>query len=465
MPEHLEAEPNDEPAQSKPIALPGVCNGRIDKPGDVDIWLWTGRKGETLVFELRAGQLGSPLDGALTIHDEKGKPLARAESSGGQVDPLLQFAVPADGAYQVRVQDRFRSRGGPEFAYRLRVARPPAADYRLWLQTDAVTVPRKGKVALRITADRLGGFKEPIELKVDGLPAGVTAAGTKLAAGQNSVDLQIQAGAEAAIAVSRLKIDGSAKAGKDVLVRLARLQAPRGAVALDSILLAVALPTPFKIKGEYVMGFAPRGSVLKRKYSIDRNGFNGPIEIRMTDRQARHLQGAAGPVIIVPAKVSEFSYVVSLPPWMDVGRTARVCVMGIGIIKEADGSEHRVSFSSVNQNEQLVAVVGPGQLALELERTSLQAGPGKSVTLPVRIRRGQGLQGPVRIELIVPGHMRGMAATALEVPAGQERGELVLRCRQRLEGPFNMPLTVRASLVHAGHPVLAEAPLEVIPEP
>ena len=43
------------------------------------------------------------------------------------------------------------------------------------------------------------------------------------------------------------------------------------------------LPTPFRIKGEYDMGFAARGGPHTRKYKIERNGYDGPIEISLAD--------------------------------------------------------------------------------------------------------------------------------------------------------------------------------------
>lgn len=458
LPEHLEG-------TAAVITVPAICNGRIDKPGEIDAWSWSGKKGEALIFDLRAGRLGSFLDGILTVHDDKGKELARVEAAGAMLDPILQFTAPADGTYQIRVQDRFRTRGGDGFAYRLRIERPPSADFRLTLLANTITLPRKGKSPLKVAAERLGGFKEAIEIKIHGLPAGVTATPLKLAPGQATVDLQFQADANAAIGISHLKIEGSATIGKELRTRVARLAMTPGAPELESLLLAVALPTPFKIKGEYVMGFAPRGSVLQRKYKIEREGYDGPIEIRLTDKQARHLQGATGPVMMVPPKESAFTYGTFLPPWMDVGRTARVCVMGTAVLKEPDGSEHEVSYSSVHQNDQLVAVVGPGQLSLELERTSLGAEPGKTMTLPVRIRRGQGLQGPVKVELVAPDHIRGVSAATVEIPADRENAELIINCQGKLAGPWNMPFTVRAVMTHQGNPVTGEATLEIVPRP
>jgi hypothetical protein len=235
---------------------------------------------------------------------------------------------------------------------------------------------------------------------------------------------------------------------------------PRGTATLDSVLLAVALPTPFVIKGDYDMGFAARGSMHQRKYKIERNGFDGPIAISLADRQARHLQGVTAASLVVPAGVSDFTFPVLLPPWMETGRTCRVCVMGVGVIKDKDGTEHKVSFSSVGQNEQLVAVVGPGKLALELDRASVSLPPGKDVEVGVRIKRATGIDGPVRVELILPGHIKGVTSAAVTIPAGKDEGRLRMRGAESA-GPFNMPLTVRATLVHLDRPIIAEGRLEV----
>src|SRR5207249_4865440 len=93
-----------------PLTVPVIANGRISKPGENDRWPFTARKGETVDIELRAQRLGSPLTGVLSIEDDKGKSLAKAEATaGGKSDPALRFAVPADGTYTVVVSERFRA--------------------------------------------------------------------------------------------------------------------------------------------------------------------------------------------------------------------------------------------------------------------------------------------------------------------------------------------------------------------
>jgi hypothetical protein len=461
LPEQAETEPNDEPSQAVRVAAPAVLNGRIDKPGDVDCWAFAAKKGEAFLLELRARQLGSPLLGVLTVLDSGGKEVARAEAAAGQPDPALAFTAPADGEYVVRVADRFRTRGGPAFAYRLRLA-APAPGFRLRLSADVLTLPRGGPAKLKVLAERLGGFTDAIPLAIDGLPAGVKATNLSVPANQNAVEVAFAADATAAIDSVALTIRGEATVGGRTVSETATLPAPRGQPETDTVRLAVALPTPFKIVGDYDLRLAPRGSVYRRKYRVERNGYDGPVEVTIADRQARHLQGVTGPTVVVPAGVNEFEYPVELPPWMEIGRTSRACVMGTAAVADG-GAEHAVCCTSQAQNDQVIAVVETGRLALEAEKPSAVARRGGEVAVPVRVRRDKDLTGPVKVELIVPAHVRGVTAEPVVVAAGESRGVLAVKFAADGAGPFNLPLTLRATLGGPDGPAVAEAKLEVVP--
>lgn len=452
LPEHHRGDRG--PAQ--PIALPAVLNGRLDRPGAVHPWPIRLEKGSVAEIELRAARLGSPLLGVLTLTDAAGKELARADAvAGGTADPSLRFTAPAAGTYVITIRDRFTSRGGPEFAYRLRVAPPAKPDFALRLTSDAVTLPRGGQVKLRVLADRVGGHTAAIPLTLDGLPPGVTATNTTIAAGQSSVEISLTAAATAPIEARRLTVRASP-------THTAVLPGGRGVPAIDSVLLAVALPTPFKVVGTYDMRWAARGTVHTRHYRIERNGFTGPIQVRLADRQARHLQGVTGPMITVPPGISEFDYPVTLPPWMETGRTSRTCVMAIGTLQEPDGKDHTVSFTSTNPNEQVVAVIEPGKLAVEPDRPSLTAVPGGALTLPVRVRRARGLIGPVRLEWLAPEHLRHVSAAAVTVSADQESAILTIRFGPARDVVYNAPFTVRATLMDHDRPVVGEAKIDIV---
>jgi hypothetical protein len=148
---------------------------------------------------------------------------------------------------------------------------------------------------------------------------------------------------------------------------------------------------------------------------------------------------------------------------METGRTARACVMVSGVVR-AGGAEHTVSYTSAAQNDQIIAVVETGRLGLEADTSSLAARPGGSAAVAVTVRRGKGLSGPVKVELIVPGHVRGVSAAAVEVPAGRSAGAVTVRFGKGALGPFNVPLLLRATLAERSGPVVAEARLEIITE-
>jgi hypothetical protein len=185
--------------------------------------------------------------------------------------------------------------------------------------------------------------------------------------------------------------------------------------------------------------------------------------VHLADKQMRHLQGVNGPTIEVPAGVSEFDYGVFLPPWMEIGRTSRTLVMAVGEIADPDGSRHKVSFTSANQNEQIVALVDPGQLSLDIDKRSLREAPGESAAISVKVGRGQGVNVAVRVELVLPAHVKGVTAEPLTLPADQAVGKITIKFAPDHSGPFNLPLLLRATAMKGENdPVVAEAKLEVV---
>lgn len=447
-----------------PIEVPAICNGRIVQPGEIDVWPLAGKKGTPISLDLRAARLGSSLDGILTIADPAGKEVAKAEA-GANLDPSLTFNPPADGTYQVRVQDRFSSRGGASYGYRLRITAPVARpDFRLTFKTDALSLVRGTTQKMPVQLERRGNFQDAVTLSVDGVPMGVTLTNTTIAPKQNATELTFKIDADAPVRTSRLTVRGIGKIEGQEVVHAA-ISEPRpsgnGVTASETILAAVAIPTPFKVKGVFDMRWAPRGSLHSRRYQIEWGGFSGPLEIALTDKQARHLQGATGAPLVVPAGTPEFEYTIELPPWMETGRTSRVCVMATGVHKDKDGSLHEITFSSVHQNEQMVAVIEPGKLEIELDKSSLRTQPSRTVSLPFKVTRTPGLKGPVRVELVLAPHVKDVRAEPVQLSDAQSDGTLQLHFGSQ-PGPFNVPLLFRATLTSDRRPYVAETALDVI---
>ena len=64
--------------------------------------------------------------------------------------------------------------------------------------------------------------------------------------------------------------------------------------------------------------------------------------------------------------------------------------MATGVVREPDGTEHEVSFSNPKTEIQVVAVIGPGRLGLEVGRASVAVAPERTLAIPVRIARERG---------------------------------------------------------------------------
>ena len=67
LPESLEQEPNNLTARAQSVTLPIILNGRIDEPGDHDIFRFDASAGQEIVAEVYARRLDSPLDSALKL--------------------------------------------------------------------------------------------------------------------------------------------------------------------------------------------------------------------------------------------------------------------------------------------------------------------------------------------------------------------------------------------------------------
>ena len=119
-------------------------------------------------------------------------------------------------------------------------------DFRLLLAADTLALPRNGKAKLKVTIERVNGFKEPVELTVDSLPAGVKAAKTTLAPNQNLTEIPLDAGPDAALDAFRAIVRGTASVS-----HVATLPAAKGLPEIDSVLVAVTIPTPFEVKADY----------------------------------------------------------------------------------------------------------------------------------------------------------------------------------------------------------------------
>lgn len=193
LPERFEAEPNSDVDHAQTITPSLIVNGHIDPPGDVDVFLFIGHAGDTIVAEVLARRLESPLDSLLELTDAAGRRLALnddCEDKGAglfthHADSRLHATLPADGSYYLHLRDTQRQ-GGPEFAYRLRVS-PPRPDYDLRVVPASLNFRAGSTVLVTAYALRKDGFEGDIELEVKDPPGTFLIAGSRIPAGQDQL--------------------------------------------------------------------------------------------------------------------------------------------------------------------------------------------------------------------------------------------------------------------------------------
>ncbi|MFM7040024.1 MAG: PPC domain-containing protein [Planctomycetaceae bacterium] len=119
-------------------------------------------------------EFASLLDPVLTLTDPAGKVLNESDDSDrGDRDSRIDFTAAVDGAHRITVRDRYLS-FGPRFFYLLRCT-PTLPVASLSVKSSAITIPADKPAEIPVTITRRNGYAEILDLRIEGLPEGVTA--------------------------------------------------------------------------------------------------------------------------------------------------------------------------------------------------------------------------------------------------------------------------------------------------
>ena len=198
LPERTEKEPNNDPAAAQKVDLPVIVNGRIDRPGDLDVFRFSGRAGARIVAEITARRLDSPLDSLLELTGPDGTLLAfnddHEDPGSGlnthHADSYILATLPADGTYCIHVADAAKN-GGDAYGYRLRIS-PPRPDFELRIVPSSLTLRSKSAVGVSVQVIRRDGFSGPIKLGLKDPPEGFSAVPVTLSGAQEVARLNLK---------------------------------------------------------------------------------------------------------------------------------------------------------------------------------------------------------------------------------------------------------------------------------
>ena len=231
LPDVAEVEPNNDRKSAREVPWPCVVNGRINQPGDVDVFRLAAPGGTTLVAEVSARRLGSPLDSVVRVTDAAGKVLAWNDDSmpkDGQLqlgdgllthhaDSRLCVTLPEKGPFFVQIEDT-QHQGGEAYGYRLRLA-PVQPDFALRLTPSALNLVPGQSTPVTVHVDRRDGFTGAVTLGVEAVSAGWSLAGKVIPPGREHLRLTVQAPVDAAAGVQALHLTGKAEIGGRVVSR------------------------------------------------------------------------------------------------------------------------------------------------------------------------------------------------------------------------------------------------------
>ena len=220
LPECVAKEPNDTLKHAQPVNLPIIINGRMDHPNDWDVFKVRGQAGQTIIAEVYARRLDSPLDSVLKLTDAQGRLLAwndDHEDPGSGVnthhaDSYLLAKLPVAGTYYIHLGDAARN-GGEEYAYRLRLSEAQP-DFALRVVPSSVSLRSKSTAQLSIYAIRKDGFTGPIKLALKDPPPGFSATPSSLSGTQEVARLTLKTTLVETPEPLNLTIAGSAVIGK-----------------------------------------------------------------------------------------------------------------------------------------------------------------------------------------------------------------------------------------------------------
>lgn len=199
------------------VAPPITITGRLDKPGDIDVFRFDAKKGQKLAVRIESLNLGFPLDPVLRLTTATGKTITTTRGNKIGADPLLDYTVPDNAIYGLEVSD-LHAAGGMLHVYRLRIG-PLLPDFELKVASDSFTWMPGKPFEIPVTVTRVGGFVQEVALSIEGLPNGVDVAATA-----KSITLRPSAGTafSGPIRLVGTAKDGTMRFAQAAVVELAR---------------------------------------------------------------------------------------------------------------------------------------------------------------------------------------------------------------------------------------------------
>jgi hypothetical protein len=499
----IDNEKNDTPETAQAITLPCEIAGLVEKRRDRDWYSFDAEKGDAFTIEVISSRLGAPTYMSILLRNATSKAdiyeTPFNDNMGRQNRKFLtrsedpqsyRFVAPAKGKYLLLATSRAAgTQYGVRHTYAVRIAKQ-APDFRLValaVESNMPTAPllyQGGEQALTVLAWRNGDFTGPIELSVEGLPAGVTCTAQPLAGQVRQTTLVLSAAATAAAWTGEIKIKGTATMDGKAVTHEARagvivwpVQQGQNTPNLSrferSTHLAVRGKAPFRLTTSLDKTTVVQGDKATLKVAIDRlwPEFKGPLQIQTI--QSPQQQGLElpnnlrvnnfGPINVNPAQKEA-----SLP--ITIGQDVPPGVYNIVLRGQGQMPYNKDPMAKAKPNTFLVQpstsitlAVLPKLLAVvNLNNTNPTVKAGGQIEVVVQVQRRFGYTGEFKVSLVLPPGVTGVQADELTIPAGANQAKWVIKAPAGTPPGNRANLTARVVALYNGKtPITHEVKLNV----
>jgi hypothetical protein len=412
-PQAPESEPNDALSAAQKLTIPSSVAGRVRTSStagsantartDQDVFRFAARRGQSLVFEVTAQQLGSPLDSIVEVLAADGRPVPRAI-----LRPVAQT--------EIALNDPDSGRRSMRLAAWNEIA---TNDYLLvgdeLLQVEAMPTHPDDDI-------RFKGFRGPRTPLLD-----TSARNHSVGAAVYKVEIhppgtRLEPNGMPIAQIDYVNDDGGPRfGGKDSRLHFqapadgeyfVRLRDVRGLEGERfSYRLTVREPAPdFAITFDPKSFNVPRGGRVSVAVTADRrDGFDGPIDVELRDvpagltATAGRIPAGADTTVLMLAAAENASFedekamirtmsgrTIAVPGFTALKLVARATIDGSPVTREADVTEP-IAVIALAPKPDLVVTTGAQQVELAA---------GQEVTLTVTVERHNGFTGRVPVSVM-----------------------------------------------------------------
>ena len=454
-PNLVEQEPNDRVSSAMKLSLPVTVDGRTLTKTDEDWFEFSTDKGERLSIVCRAVSAGIIALPTLLLTDADGK-LLKSVSSVESADRecRIDLTAPQTGVYRIRVRDlQYGARGSAEFIYRLTLQKA-TPNFSLRVASDALNITQGNNCKVAIAVNRTGGFEEPIDLSIDGLPKGITVDKKRIPAKANTFTLTLNSDAEKTVSAdSVLSIKGTANINGKQVERIVQARhlgidsegITAGTDTLEQLHLTVQHKPVFRLFCPEAYLYAHRGSVFMYPMEIERlNGFDGEITLQIGDRQNRDLDGIEMFEVTFPPGKSETFLPIYLPETMhiNVQSQSQLYSQAYATFLDKHGKEQSVLVLSEKRN---MLRTLPPVVKLRAVDKKLSGNPGDEIACRLQLERTTNFPGALELKLLEPSAESGFVMEPVKIAPGQTEVAVKVRVELKQRSLERITLRFRAT--------------------